>query len=366
VDVKYKGIPLDLFGVKAGDSRTASRASAVGIEGGAGDDTITNTGSVNVTAKAYVETDKISAQVSFPLTGSKAVMAAGVPAAAGLAGAVPESLAEPAAPEVSPFDSRTTAEAKATGISGGGGADTITNSNLVDTLAYSEADSVSVKAAISYQKGGALSLLPNVGMTNAKTGAASTAVGIDGGAGSDTIENTGTVKADAQANSTSAVVGVTFTGTNGKGAALGGTIANATTEAVSTAIGIRGGAGDDTITNTGGITAKATSDADSGTVTASIEGAKEGLVVGFTHADARTTATATATGIDGGAGNDAITHAGTGVLEATSNAMATNVVVGATVAGSVSQEWSLSASGAITKGTTEATAMPGASGRRRK
>ena len=82
VDVKYKGIPLDLFGVKVGDSRTASRASAVGIKGGAGDDTITNTGSVNVTAKAYVETDKISAQVSFPLTGSTAVMAAGAPAAA--------------------------------------------------------------------------------------------------------------------------------------------------------------------------------------------------------------------------------------------------------------------------------------------
>ena len=105
-----------------------------------------------------------------------------------------------------------------------------------------------------------------------------------------------------------------------------------------------------------GVTAKATSDSDSGTVTASIEGAKEGLIVGFTHADARTTATATATGIDGGAGNDAITHASTGVLEVTSNAMATNVVVGATVAGSVSQEWSLSASGAITKGTTETTA----------
>ena len=217
VDVKYKGIPLDLFGVKAGDSRTASRAGAVGIKGGAGDDTITNTGSVNVTARAYVETDKISAQVSFPLTGSKAVMAAGAPAAAGLAVAAPESPAQPAAPEVSPFDSGTTAEAKATGISGGGGADTITNSKLVDTLAYSEADSVSVKAAISYQKGGALSLLPNVGMTNAKTGAASTAVGIDGGAGSDTIENTGTVKADAQANSTSAVVGVTFTGTKRQG-----------------------------------------------------------------------------------------------------------------------------------------------------
>ena len=219
-----------------------------------------------------------------------------------------------------------------------------------------EADSVSVEAAISHPKGGALTCLPNVGLTNAKTGAASTATGIDGGAGSDTIENTGTVKADAQANSTSAVVGVTFTGTNGKGAALGGTIANATTEAVSTAVGIRGGAGDDTITNSNKVTATATSDSDSGTVTASVEGAKEGLIVGFTHADARTTATATATGIDGGAGNDAITHAATGVLEVTSNAMATNVVVGATVAGSVSQEWSLSASGAITKGTTEATA----------
>ncbi len=356
VDVKYKGIPLDVFGVKVGDSRTASRASAVGIEGGAGADTITNTGSVNVTARATVETDKISAQVSFPLSATTATTAAGVPAAAAMIVAAPESPDQPAAPEVSPFNSGTTAEAKATGISGGSGADTITNSKLVDTLAYSEADSVSVKAAISYQKGGALSLLPNVGLTNAKTGAGSTATGIDGGAGSDTIENTGTVNANAQANATSAVVGVTFTGTKGSGAALGGTIANATTEAISTAAGIQGGSGDDTITNTGRVTATATSDADSGTVTASVEGAKEGLIVGFTHADARTTATATATGIDGGAGNDVITHAATGVLEATSNAMATNVVVGATVAGSVSQEWSLSASGAITKGTTEATA----------
>jgi hypothetical protein len=335
VDVKYIRLPLQpaqWFGADLGDAKTAAQATAKGIDGSEGDDTIDNSGTIDVYAKAESDSDNISAALTITPAGG------GTPQAVGTSATVQGTATTLASVATTPViaagaensgesneitDTGTIARAYATGIDGGAGNDTITNKNKIAVKAESEADSVSVSGTISISKGSLLNIFPGFALTDATTTAQSTAAGIGGGAGNDTITNANELSSEAISNSTSASVSAVLKGVKEKGLAWGGTIvSDSTTKAISKAIGIDGGEGTDAITNSGPIQATAPPDADSASVGVTLMGVEEGLAAGFTYVDATTTAEATATGIDGGPGNDIITNSGTIEVTADSGGIA--------------------------------------------
>jgi uncharacterized protein YhjY with autotransporter beta-barrel domain len=363
VDVKMFNIPTAIggfFGAELGDARTAAEAEATGIAGETGDDTISNTGTIDIYAFADADSNSVTATLSItasPKTSgvSSIAQSSSLVAAAGTAARLTAAAAQESEADSDIVDTGTTALTFVTGIDGGAGMDTVTNDGKVIVKGESDADSVSVSGTISISKGSLLNILPGFALTDATTTARSTAAGIDGGAGDDTITNTNELSSEAISDSTSASVSAVLKGVKEKGLAWGGTIvSDATTKAISKAIGIDGGEGDDTITNSGKIRATATPDADSASIGVTLMGVEEGLAVGLIYVDAATTADATATGIDGGSGNDIITNENTGEITVTGDAESTSASIGVTVSGAFSQEWSMAIGGAITDGTTKA------------
>ena len=83
--------------------------------------------------------------------------------------------------------------------------------------------------------------------------ALSTAIGIDGGDGDNGITNSAAIGAKAAATAVGVGVSVDV-GLADKGAALGAAIADSSTTAEALASGIRSGAGQDRVVNTGGST----------------------------------------------------------------------------------------------------------------
>ncbi|MDH3568410.1 MAG: hypothetical protein OEM61_13780, partial [Desulfobacteraceae bacterium] len=251
-------------------------------------------------------------------------------------------------------DAGTNAAAFVTGIDGADGMDTIHNTGTINVTGESDADSENVTPTISIAKGGVLNIFPGMSLAEAGTTAHTVATGIDGGSGKDEISNEDELVVEANAYSTSAGIAVLLKEVTTKGLAWGGALSNTDTDAVATSKGILGGEDDDVLENSGAITVTATPDTDSASVSATLMGAKEGLVAGFTYADVATTADGTAIGIDGGAGIDTITNTSTGEICVTSEPTSTSASVGATVEGAFSQEWSAILGGAIADATTRA------------
>ena len=182
VDVKYIRLPLEpaqWFGADLGDAKTEAQATAKGIEGGDGDDTITNSGMIDIYAKAEADSDDISAALTITsLSGSGTPQAAGTSAIVQGVGAALASVATTpvivAGAENSDenneiINTGTIAQAIATGIESGSGNDTITNNNKIIVKAESEADSVSVSGTISISKGSLLNIFPGFALTDATT-----------------------------------------------------------------------------------------------------------------------------------------------------------------------------------------------------
>ena len=367
VDVKYIRLPIQpaqWFGADLGDAKTAAQATAKGVDSSEGDNTIDNSGTIDVYAKADSDSDNISAALTITPTGGGTPQAVGTSAivqgtATTLASVATTPLiaagAENSDENSEMIDTGTIAQAIVTGIESGSGNDTITNKNKIAVKAESEADSVSVSGTISISKGSLLNIFPGFALTDGTTTAQSTAAGIDGGAGNDTITNTNELRSEAISNSTSASVSAFLKGVKEKGLSWGGTIvSDSTTKAISKATGIDGGEGNDTITNSGKIKATATPDADSASIGVTLMGVEEGLAAGFTYVDATTTADATAIGIDGASGNDIITNSNTGEITVTGDSESASASIGVMVSGAFSQEWSAAIGGAITDGTTKA------------
>ena len=363
IDVKRKGIPLkpaEWAGLELGDAKTAAQANAIGIEGGEGNDTITNSSTINVSANSTASSDQIAASLDISSTSSTSstasVSTANLegPTAAGITNA-PLQATVGGEESIIGFgaevtDAKTTAQTTATGISGNTGDDNIIN-NKVSVTGKAEADSLSLTASISVGKGGMTGILPGTALVDGSTTAEATVTGIDGGAGNDTISNTGELNSEAISNSTSASIGVFFKGVTQGSIAWGGAFSDTTTRAISTATGIAGGEGDDKITNSGKIKVTATPDADSASISLAIVGSEKegGLVGGFTYVDATTTAQATVVGIDGGAGDDTITNAGE--IEGTAESTSSSASIGVTAAG-VKKGMGIAA--ALADGTTKA------------
>jgi len=372
IEVKRNEIPLDpveWFGADLGDARTAAQAKATGINGGDGDDTITNSGTIAVSSKANASSDDIVAEVSIPLgsdseppKASASSINLGSPIALGAAGATAQVTAE--AEENGQGNNAianagTIALATASGIAGGTGNDAITNSNKVSVKSEAEADSLSIGVTVSYERSEFLDILGGISLTDTATTAQATAVGIDGGAGNDTINNTMEINAEAISNATSATIKahlqLDFTEEKGGGFEyeIGASLVKSGTEAIASAMGVAGGDGDDEITNSGKVIAKAISDADSASVSATLIGASKGLVVGLSYANAETTAEANAVGIDGGADNDTITNTSTGQIEVTANPSSSSASVSATITGITKGKGTVGGA-ALTDGTTKA------------
>ncbi len=374
VDVKMVTIPTaigEFFGADLGDAKTEAETDATGIAGGTGNDTIDNSGTIDIFTFADADSNSVTATLTITSTGGGSPKAAGpnvgllaspVAEVAGGGAAVAVAAAEDGAEGGDIVDTGTTARTVATGMDGGAGMDRVTNTGKIAVKGESDADSVSVNATVNIAKGGLLNIFPGMALAEAETKAQTTAAGIDGGAGGDTILNEDEVIVEAISNSTSATVGVLLKGVTSKGLAYGGAISKAETEAIATAAGITGAEDDDTIENSGMISVKATPDAKSASISATLMGAKEGLVAGFTYADAATKAEANATGIDGGKGKDTINN--TGQIEVTADKEmvedepmdkeSTSASVALTVEGSFSQEWSAILGGSIADGNTSA------------
>jgi hypothetical protein len=230
------------------DSGTTATTAAAAIDGGAGDDTIVNTGNILLISDA----DTVAVDVA--LTG------AGVSAAL----------------------TNTTAEARAVGIDGGEGADSIVNQGAIS--GSSTADAVGVGVSIA---GAGVSASATDVWEDGISGQAAF-VGIDAGSGNDTVTNSGAITGTS--TTTTPAVSVSVSGI-GIGAAAN------TASAEAQAAGIAGGAGDDLINSSGAISVASTADAN--TVIVSLTGV--GASVGIDSIwDGGTTATAAATGIAGG------------------------------------------------------------------
>ena len=311
------------------DAGNSAAATAKGIDGGEGDETITNSGALNVSSTAVapslgvaVTTSKgisaaiTTAEASSSSTGidtgegthwirnSGAITADSTAVAAGVSVSVSgEGLA---ASIDTVWDGGTTATADAAGIRAESGNDHIENEAAIS--ASSTAVAASVDVAVT-GKG------VSVGISTATSTASS--VGIEAGAGDDQVLNSGAISSTAYANADAISVDI-----SGKGVAgSGNDVWDGGVEAAANAKGIDAGAGSNTVVNTGSIAADATAT----TVSAGVSIVGKGLSVSVSTA----TATAEAVGIDPGETTPELWNSG----DITSTATATAVTVNADIAG---------------------------------
>jgi hypothetical protein len=238
------GTTTAIFGSAEANTTSGALTTAIGIDGGDGDDTILNLSTIDVTSGSIMTMDNSS----FTFGGT------------GEAGATLAAM--------------TTSK----GISGGAGTDTIESWGAITVNATSSLWAQgSVDAAFGTSDAGGTS------------GAITDAIGIDGGDGDDTILNLSTIDVTSTSTVTMDNSSFTFGGTGEAGATL-----TATTHAT----GISGGSGTDTIQSEGAITVTASSSLSS----------KGNSDAAFGTADASGTSGAIteAIGIDGGEGVDSI------------------------------------------------------------
>lgn len=247
------------------NSETSSTATGIGMFGGSGADVLESAGTITVTADSD--------------TGGPAVNIA------------------PFGGNVANFANTSTANS--TGMAGGAGDDDVVNNGVINVTSTADANGELVAVTLVGGAVGDLSI-----STNAN------AIGLAGGVGNDTLASYGNVTtlANATAPTTSVIVDLV-------GAAFGG----ASTTSNATAIGLDGGAGDDGLTTRGTVGASAISNINATSVSVNFIGASD--------ADASTKAYSTAAGVVGGGGHNSLDLGGTTTSSATSTARSTGVSV---------------------------------------
>jgi uncharacterized protein YhjY with autotransporter beta-barrel domain len=243
-------------------------------------------------------------------------------------------------------DSSVFAKAEATGIDGGWGQDRILNSGNITLMNGDEdifdADALGVSASLNVSgnvaiKGVAAGSVEGAAASNATVTAEAAATGIDGGGDNDIIGNTGAIKLLPSSNADGIAASLNVSG-NMVGDTEGSASSDASVTAMSTATGIDGGEGDDTIDNEGMITlmkqeASEEVDAKALGVAASLDisGNLNGTAEGESISKATTTAETTATGIGGGRGQDTITNTAAILADVDSDAEGVAVAADVTV-----------------------------------
>ncbi|MBN1241090.1 MAG: autotransporter outer membrane beta-barrel domain-containing protein [Spirochaetales bacterium] len=365
----------DLRGAGVGltDFSLSASATATGIEGGSGSDALVNSGSVDATASAdaqaygltfalvdltpVTDLEPIEEAIDFENDGSTNAVAA----AAGLSGgssddeldntgtvsataeatalAVGVELSSEGLPDMTLdisklgtlenlVDASVSADATAVALDGGEGRDLISNSGTATAAADAATLGSSISVGFPTIDVPVLSTSPSVSVGEAGAKATARAAAISGGEGSDVILNEGDAVAGADAKVLEAAVSLSIEG-GSDGSAAAACRLNALAVATAEATGIDSGEGDDLIVSTGNVIANATTEAESISANVVIQGktgpkGKLGFDIQGTMADAGSIADATATGISGGAGRDVIGASGA----VSSTATATNLGVG--------------------------------------
>lgn len=303
---------LDVFGVGLLDYSSDAAAFADGVRGGAGNDRITNSGAISVTGETISETIGVSVAGFDALSDSS-------------------DDDEPLSVNATVMNSSTNAVSRSTGLSGGEGGDTITNSTIA--VANADADAISSAVGVAFAiEDKALQI--ETPIVFSRTDATAIANGIDAGGGFDMVVNNGalTSGADAFAQSTDVTVGFSLIDTGGGvNAAIIDKEVNATAEAV----GIRDGLGSDMVNHAGVIDATATSTAQSTSVGVDVTvNTSKGLAATSGFAKANQTSTARAFGveriIDDQDADASFTS--TGIINSTATARSTRTAVSADLA----------------------------------
>ena len=261
------------------DNATTAEAVAIGISGGDGHDRMTNNEGADVTLTGRAEVTDTAVSVGL----------------AGMAGA----------------DSQALAVVQASGMDGGDGNDTLVNSG---SITGTDVTAASTARGISFAIAGAA-------LSSANATAEASAVGIAGGQGNDRITNNGLITLGPQATTSGQTVGVS---------AIGAAINDANATSYATVTGLDGGRDRDTIVNNSAIAATATSIA-----TAKSTGV---VIGGYSLNQANTTAHAEATGIDGGDEDDDLTNADAGSIVIVADAQVFSKSITISVLGDASGE----------------------------
>lgn len=306
VEIKMSGLMIEsaveLFGPEIGTFQTVADSDAVGIAGNTGDDEIINAGTdgsgrIDVYGRSEADSEVYTFSVSLPLTGSG--QAASVFAAGSLAPPVPTISEIDIDTSPSAYgDASTVAISNSAGILSADGNDVIINNVDLTSQAESEASNLTLSVDISLDKDNFIPSLPGSTVADSSTRAIAISRGIDGGSGSDTIENGSNVNASATADADSLGIAATIRG-NLEGLSDGASVTDSSSTSIALSKGITGGTDGDTITNTGAITSSATSLDNSTSVSVTVAGSKVGIAAGVTLADAVTKAQSYSYGIDG-------------------------------------------------------------------
>jgi len=348
-------IEINLADSSVVDAALNVTASATALKAGPGSGTIANGG--NLTVRSEAESDDISVNMSYlditlvdpkPAQGGTTVTANGTgidgrDSTGALtignsavidveAGADANSLTIALASEGTPQGLKplfeglmdetgiagigVTAVSNAAGMAAGSAADTLGNTNVVRALAESAAYQNSINVGVSLIDWKIPT--PGIVLGSAGTGAEANAIGMDGGAGGDRIDNNATIEAGGNATAQAVTVSANISGFTdnplGGGSipllgSLGASLALAdtVTRAQADAVGLRGNDGSDVISNSGSISARADAEGNSISASASVNVKyKEGenlFSANAVGARAMTLAEATAIGIDGGLAN---------------------------------------------------------------
>lgn len=321
------------FGVSLARASIDAASTAIGMDGGAGRDTLVNDGTLGATATTGTYGVSVRVDLMGPLDFDQ--------------GPNPSLLGSGAA-----SDTSNSAGATATAMAGGAGDDTLVNRGKASATASADALNVTAGIGLKMEKNG---VLAGVSLVDSDASATATAVGLDGGGGADRIENLGQVDATARAGATSVSVNVEVQAVSDKGVAASVSVLDADTTATASAVGLRsgeatqghdhdkGGASNDGkscgaaatpshckpapagIVNAGtvNVDADATTAAVNATVHADVT--SKGAVAGVALSDTSATARAAATGIEGNAAGERIANEGTLGLTATTQAVAVGV-----------------------------------------
>jgi uncharacterized protein YhjY with autotransporter beta-barrel domain len=316
-EAKWKGFmikgALDHIGLNVGDMSTTAASSAIGVDGGGGNDSITNTSTASlfdVYGKAEADSTTLTLSVAPPSSGGSSKTAA---VSASSTASVPSPQAQASTPPGAAAganpnayaNAATVAIASTQAVSGGDGNDTIKNQSALKSEAESSATSLALGIDVSLKKENK-NPIPGAAVVNASTSALAASVGVDAGSGDNTIENSAALDSIAHAKAHSEGIGVKVGGSLEGFVATGLSITDTSSQAISASKGISSGLGGYKITNSSSITAAASSrnDADSISVTAGGvtpgEDNKVGIVAGVSLAWATSHSGAFAYGIDAG------------------------------------------------------------------
>lgn len=337
-----RGITVGLVGASEASASTMAEASTVGIDGGNGNDTAFNNGDILLESTASSPTGTVVVELVGAAKSDASTTAQSN--AIGMAGGAGEdmlvnvqlinmdSTADANAESItvtlvgaSDGNASATASASATGMAGGDDADHVENQGLIniDVTANAPVRTIDVEVV------GALNV-------DASTLARTNVIGLDGGAGNDTVRNFGDLILVSNAKSPVDSISVQV---------AGAISASAGSQAISKVTGLAGGGGTDELQNFGLVNINSTANATVSNTTIEIFGAAA-------H-DARATGTALAIGADAGQGNDTVMNLGTMVVKANANAKVSGS--GFTLFGSASQL-------GLAFGSADATGLKGGSG----